>query len=313
MKFSRKNTLSPLRYPGSKKRLSQYIEKIIQLNQIDSPLFVELFAGGASVSLYLLENDLVSSVGLIEKDPLVASFWQIVFSDDPEDISWLIDQISSIEVTVQKWNDFKNTIPDNKRDRALVCLFLNRTSFSGILASSSGPIGGQNQKSEYKIDCRFPRDIIIKRLENAAKLQSKVKFVWNVHWKNGLMRVKRMQKTGSISKEILYYLDPPFFHKADRLYNFYFSDKDHEALRDTVLSLEDDKWILSYDYCEEARTLYKDNELTHIELLYSASRDAGNKAAKEVIISNLNHLPNEIKLWQSVEDRKNGHNNLKAD
>ena len=309
MKSTRKNILSPLRYPGSKKRLSQYIEKVIELNQIDSTLFVELFAGGSSISLYLLENNLVNSIGLVEKDPLVASFWQVVFSKNPNDLNWLIEQVSSIDISVEKWNELKKATPNNKRERAFACLFLNRTSFSGIIAPSSGPIGGQNQESEYKIDCRFPREKIICRLQQAASLRNKVKFVWNLHWKNGLMRIKKMQNSGSLPENILYYLDPPFFHKADRLYSFYFSDKDHEILRDTVLSLQD-HWILSYDYCDDVRRLYENNELTHIELLYSASQNAGSKVAKEVIISNLTSLPtNEIKLWQSTEDRKNGDTN----
>ncbi len=299
------NITSPLRYPGSKKRLANYIEQTMKLNGLATPLFVEPFTGGASVSLYLLQNDLVDSVGLIEKDPLVASFWQIVFSQDDNDINWLLEQIRSIEINLQMWDEFKGSVPETKRERALACLFLNRTSFSGILAPSSGPIGGRSQSSDYKIDCRFPRNKLVKRVKQAAKLRDKVKFVWNLHWKNGLGRINKMQKVGKIKTNILYYFDPPFFKKADRLYTFFFTDEDHEDLRDTILKLGD-HWILSYDYCEEVKALYGDDELTRVELLYSASQNGGSRSVQEVILSNMEKLPLETKLWKSTEERKNG-------
>ncbi len=306
MKNTRSNNIiSPLRYPGSKKRLANYIEQTMMLNELGSPLFVEPFTGGASVSLYLLQNNIVHSVGLIEKDPLVASFWQIVFSHDDNDVNWLLKQIRSIEVSVQKWDEFKGSIPETKRERALACLFLNRTSFSGILAPSSGPIGGRSQSSDYKIDCRFPRDRLVHRIEQAAKLRDKVKFVWNLHWKNGLGRINKMRKVGKIKTNILYYFDPPFFKKADRLYTFFFTDKDHQNLKDTVLELED-HWILSYDYCEEVKALYGDDELTRVELLYSVSQNGGSRSVQEVILSNMARLPHETKLWRSTEEWKNG-------
>jgi hypothetical protein len=44
------------------------------------------------------------------------------------------------------------------RDIAVKCLFLNRTTFSGILHGRAGPMGGRKQQSDYKIDCRFNKD-----------------------------------------------------------------------------------------------------------------------------------------------------------
>ena len=43
--------LSPLRYPGSKRRLAVYIAETLRLNGLQPKLFVEPFAGGASVAL----------------------------------------------------------------------------------------------------------------------------------------------------------------------------------------------------------------------------------------------------------------------
>src|SRR5690348_5041293 len=82
--------LSPLRYPGSKRRLAGYIQKTLQLNNLHPSLFVEPFAGGASVALQLLNNNMVDTIGLIDRDPLVAAFWEAVFFDT----EWLLEQIA---------------------------------------------------------------------------------------------------------------------------------------------------------------------------------------------------------------------------
>jgi len=67
--------LSPLRYPGAKRRLSGYLAEVLRLNGLKPKLFVEPFAGGASVSLELLNKGLVEAIALGERDPLVADFW----------------------------------------------------------------------------------------------------------------------------------------------------------------------------------------------------------------------------------------------
>jgi DNA adenine methylase len=298
--------ISPLRYPGSKRRLAKYIDQVLQDNELQPDLFVEPFAGGASVTLHLLQNDRVKQAGLIEKDPLVAAFWQIVFSKDEADRTWLVDQVKEIEVTLKKWRELKGKVPEALRERALACLYLNRTSFSGILAPSSGPLGGHGQKSPYPIDCRFPREVLIKRIQQAAALRDRVAFVWEADWKAGLKKIDEQQEKGDLPKKAFYYFDPPFFHKAEKLYSFYFANGDHEKLRDTVLGL-DTHWVLSYDYCDKVDELYQGNQQTHVEALYSAAQNGGSRAVKEVIFTNLPKLPADRKLWKATTERKNGH------
>lgn len=298
--------ISPLRYPGSKRRLAKYIGEMLEANALEPELFVECFAGGASVSLQLLNDGRVQQIGLIEKDPLVASFWQVVFSED--DVEWLIAQIREIEITVEKWREFKGSVPDDQRMRALVCLFLNRTSFSGILAPSAGPLGGPAQASTYHIDCRFPRETLVARIEQAHALRDKVAFVWQVDWADGLQRIACEQKEEKLPLDVLFYFDPPFFNKAERLYTFYFANGDHTRLRDTIVSLTQ-HWILSYDYCPQVEELYEDNDATHIEMLYSAAQNNGQYEAKEVLLTNLPILPRNRKLWRTAGKDTNNQGN----
>lgn len=295
LKTRYKTLISPLRYPGSKRRLANYIDEMIHANNLQPDLFVEVFAGGASVSLQLLDNEAVQQVGLIEKDPLVAAFWKVVFSKD--DVNWLIDQIEELEVTLERWQELKNTVPEGERRRALACLYLNRTSFSGILAPSSGPLGGYEQKSDYPIDCRFPKETLIGRIQQANALREKVAFVWQVDWSIGLKRIAQKQKDNKLPLNTLFYFDPPFFNKAEKLYTYYFTNGDHIKLRDAIINL-DQNWVLSYDYCGQVEELYANNAPTHIELLYSAAQNGGQRAAKEVILTNLSVLPANKKLWR---------------
>lgn len=294
---------SPLRYPGSKRRLAKYIDEMIRANNLQPDLFVEVFAGGASLSLQLLDNKTVQQVGLIEKDPLVAAFWKVVFSKSGAE--WLISEIEEIEITLERWQELKNTVPEGQRERALACLYLNRTSFSGILAPSSGPLGGYEQQSDYPIDCRFTKATLIKRIQQANALRNKVAFVWQVDWTEGLRRITRKQEKGKLPQNAFFYFDPPFFNKAEKLYNYYFTNGDHAKLRDAIVTFEQ-HWVLSYDYCDQVEELYTDNPATHIELLYSAAQNGGQRKAKEVILTNLHTLPTNNKLWRTAEASRNG-------
>lgn len=295
--------LSPLRYPGSKRKLVDYIRHVIEANKLRPDLFVEPFAGGASVALQLLSDNVVQRIGLVELDPLVASFWEVAFND----AEWLIEQVETIDVTIAKWHEFKATEAtlETDRERALACLFLNRTNFSGYMARNVGPIGGRSQNSKYKIDCRFPKDTLIKRLKQISAYRERVAFVWNYCWKDGLGHIRCLQETGKLPPNTLYYLDPPFFEQADSLYAFYFKDEDHRILRDTLLQLEA-PWILSYDSVSKVKELYNgDNaKSAHIELLYNGSKLNGGKKAREVIITNLEHLPGDTVIHPKKPRRK---------
>src|SRR5436190_143127 len=82
-------------------------------------VFVEPCCGGASVSLYLLEHKVVSSVILADKDPWVASFWKMLFCRTDE----LLNDIENVEVNVQQWKDFRAKAPQTTREKALYCFF----------------------------------------------------------------------------------------------------------------------------------------------------------------------------------------------
>jgi DNA adenine methylase len=287
--------LSPLRYPGSKRRLAEYIKKAIKVNGLTSLFYIEPFVGGGNIAIQLLHDGLANQAILMDLDPWVASFWATVFFDT----DWLVYKISTVSVTLNVWNKIKESNPKTVREKAWACFFLNRTSFSGILEKKVGPIGGKEQASEYKIDCRFPRKTLIKRIRQIAKYKDRILGVWCTSWENGIARIREEQGKGSLpTNNLFFYFDPPFFEKAESLYRFYFKQKDHEKLRDEIITLTD-KWILSYDSADQVEALYgpvihsKTNGTKRhdVELLYSVSVMQERKKGKEVILSNLENLP----------------------
>ena len=272
--------LSALRYPGSKRRLLPYIRRVLEHNELRPALLVEPFAGGASVALEALHEGLVGSIGLVDRDPLVASFWRTVFFDT----DWLVDRILRISVTLRQWNRLRTAPARTHRQRALACLFLNRTSFSGILANRAGPIGGKKQVSEYTLDCRFPRHTLVRRIRQASSYRSQVRFVWCGTWRRTLTRIRQCQARGSLPDDLCYYFDPPFFEKADRLYRFYFQERDHRSFRDSLHQLSD-PWILSYDVAPLLNVLYDGTPWGRaiVPLIYSMP----SRSAQEAVLSNL--------------------------
>lgn len=266
------------------------------MNGIRPKLLVEPFAGGASVSLELLSRRLVESIAIGERDPLVASFWKIVFRD-PE---WLIHQIETIRITLENWDYFRNCKFRTDRERALACLFLNRTSFSGILARRAGPLGGRRQVSAYTLACRFPVGTLSRRIRQAAAMKNRVVFVNQADWETTLRKATTL---GLNRRDIFYYLDPPFYQKADRLYRYCFDDNEHLKLYDSLTNLKS-PWLLSYDPDPFIYKLYSKNgrEPQHVHLIYSASSSKQLVASREIVVTNLPRLPKETRLWRTNDE-----------
>ncbi|WP_346125517.1 DNA adenine methylase, partial [Micromonospora coerulea] len=276
------SVISPLRYPGAKRQLVPIIEQIIKGNVPPPRLFAEPFCGGASTALRLVGAGIVEHAILADVDDLVYAFWYTAVFDT----SWLINRMMEVEVTVANWEWFRLSDPRGRRDKALKCLFLNRTTFSGILHGRAGPIGGKNQTSatKYKIDCRFNKEALAARLRAIGELGNtgRILNVWNSDWRETLSRLKREYSHRLTVDEILVYFDPPYVEKAEFLYPWAFGDDEHRALASTLGATTDYRWLLSYDDNPLARELYPPGtdgrHVLHARHRYSA---AGLRATAE--------------------------------
>jgi DNA adenine methylase len=280
--------LSPLRYPGGKRRLTPYLAAALKVNDLEPDLLVEPFAGGASVALELLATGKVRRIGLAERDPYLAAFWSTVFFDS----EWLCRRIDDLEVSLATWERMKRGRFASRRSRALACLFLNRTSFNGTLHTRAGPIGGKTQAGPYKIDCRFPRDRLKRRVRACAALSDRVAFVREAD----ALEVIRIARRATNGNSLFFYLDPPFWAKAEHLYRFSFTSSDHESLSIALRNVKE-PYLLSYDSAVEVEGLYARHDclIERVELRYGTQRSAG----EELVISNLKRLPNDNRLWRT--------------
>jgi DNA adenine methylase len=291
---------SPLRYPGGKRRLVPYLAAALEANDLRPDLFVEPFAGGASVALELLATDRVERIALSDADPLIAAFWKTVLTGPDRDFSWLCRQVEQIDLNLKIWDHMKHTRWRADRTRALAGLYLNRTSFNGSLYRSTGPIGGRGQSGKYVVGSRFPRDKLVSRLRACRELCDRVHFVRE----DDAMRVVTYARTEAklLNWEPFFYLDPPFWAKAKWLYSRWFTDLEHEELAEQLRFLRE-PYLLSYDIAEPIAKLYMPHDhvqVVDVELFYAAvARGAGH----EYVITNLKHLPAETRLFRTNAER----------
>ncbi|MDR1266175.1 MAG: DNA adenine methylase [Propionibacteriaceae bacterium] len=296
------DSLSPLRYPGSKRKLIPAIRQIIQANYDKVDLFVEPFCGGSSVSLGLLALGIVEHTLIADYDPLIAAFWKQA-ATDPEA---LIQLMNRQEVTLAQWDRWRNMQPETLHNRAMKCLFLNRTTFSGIIGGTAGPIGGRAQTSDYAIDCRFNKKQLAKRIRNIGKLRDEGKLLMPVEgtWQDTLRIAKdHVVELGATS--VLIYLDPPYVEKAHHLYDRPFNEAGHKLLADSLLGEARD-WILSYDREPLALGLYRDYSDIHQYSVVHHYTVKGQRdepvPGREVLFTNLPTTPAGA-IWLQDDDR----------
>lgn len=266
-----------MRYPGSKATFLKVVLEFIEVHGLKGREIVEPYAGSGIVSLSLVAKNLVSHATLVERDPLLYSFWKAVF----EHTDALLSSIEEINVNMDTWHELrvllKHKIPEDKLipDLALACLFFNRTNFSGVL--HSGPIGGKNQSSDYKLDCRFNKKDIISRIRQISSLRDGV----SVKFGDAL---EFLQKANIQNNEKrFFYVDPPYFKQGRKLYRYYYKVIDHKRLYD-ILSVATFPWLLSYDKHEFIELLYDGFPQVHQSFRYM-SRTPKNE--NELVVTNM--------------------------
>jgi len=267
---SRKNYHSPLRYPGGKTSLLPFFEKIIEDHDLEKITYIEPFAGGAGAALALLLSGKVGRIVINDLDRAIYAFWKSsIFSS-----AKFIKKIKKTPVTVSEWKKQKAIYNDPKAnlfDLGFATFFLNRTNTSGIL--DGGLIGGLKQKSKYKIDARFNKDVLTERIQQIALYKDKI----SIFNKDGLQLIGEYLN----KKNAFIYLDPPYFEKGATLYLNHYKKEDHEALANKLNNSPDAFWLLTYDNKKEIKSLYPDRKIVNFSLNYNAYES---RKGREVMI-----------------------------
>jgi DNA adenine methylase len=264
---------SPLRYPGGKGKVAAYFKQIFKDNLLYDAVYVEPYAGGASVALSLLFNEYASKIIINDLDPSIYAFWHSVLNQPDE----LCALIRKTPVDVKTWEKQK-LVQKTQEKQSLLALgfstfYLNRTNRSGII--SAGIIGGRDQTGFWKIDARYNKKDLINRIQKIAQYQAKIE----LHNLDAVQLIKNLKHT--LPPKTIFYFDPPYYIKGKQLYLNYYDDADHQNISAQINKLKTLKWIVTYDNVKPIRDLYSGFRQLEFILNYSAAK--ANKG-KEIMI-----------------------------
>ncbi len=255
------STYTPLRYPGGKTKLYGFVKRILQSNNMLGHVYCEPFAGGAGLALKLLLKNDVSRIIINDADPAIYAVWNAVLNN-PNELCRFIDDIP---VTVDEWEHQKaiyfNAGNGSEIDLACATLFLNRTNVSGVI--TGGVIGGKKQTGKYKIDARFNKEDIKKKIKTISEQRNRIDLY-------NLDVLDFMNKIFAEREDIFVNFDPPYVNKGGQLYKNAFTNDDHRILRDHIRKFNK-KWIVTYDICELIEGLYSEFRGGKISIYYSAN------------------------------------------
>lgn len=266
---------SPFRYPGGKGFLTHLLRRKIEHSVGRVTGYAEPYCGGAGAATNLLMNGDVQHIYLNDLDPCIYSAWVAMVSETER----FLEKLANVPVTVEEWKRQREVAESHGNgydfDAGFATFFLNRTSRAGIVIGS-GPIGGYQQKGSWKIDARFYRETMIKRIERLGNHRERI-FLSNSRAEDFLDKIGENENTHGI----FVFIDPPYFEIGSRLYLNGMEDNGHKGLASKLKAGLPNEWLMTYDDHPEVRRLYKDFNVTELEVVYSLQRQ---RRVSELII-----------------------------
>ena len=234
-------SLSPLRYPGGKSKIYEKVKTLIESNAMGNRTYVEPFAGGFGIGIGLLCDNIVQSAVLNDFDSHIYHFWHSVLYSTDDLLRKIADTPITIDEREKQKAVYKDSAADDLSD-GFATLFLNRVNFSGVI--KGGPIGGLTQSGAYKLDCRFNKEEIKKKIADIALLKDRIS-LYNCDASDLIINRLEFQNNTAF-----FNIDPPYVIKGSRLYTNYFKESDHRNLEQVITEhLSGIPWIITYDDC----------------------------------------------------------------
>lgn len=266
-------TSSPLRYPGGKSSLVGVLRQIRKLNGLGTRAMAEPFAGGAGASLTLLFGEEAPVIHINDADPAIRDFWWAA-TRRPKELSQLV---SCTRVSMAEWRRqrevYRAGTKIGRLRRGFAAFYLNRCNRSGIIMNG-GPIGGIKQNGTWKINARFNKPELRRRLNKIAEFSDRV----HTTGIDGLDFISSLDAT-----KTFFFIDPPYFDKGKTLYLNALDEPYHVALGARLRKMDTAAWVLTYDDCPEIRRIYEGWANIHpFSLGYAAS---ARRSGKEILVS----------------------------
>ena len=257
------------RYPGGKAKFGKLIVDRLSV-PVESRQYREPFFGGGSIGInFLANNPHVKRAWINDKDAGMACLWTAVIRL-PEQFK---DRVMGFTPSVPAFFQFREELlavagmPDSDErlvDVAFKKIAIHQISYSGLGTKSGGPLGGVEQKSDYKIDCRWSPKYICGKIDKLHSQFSRVEFQGGGCTNLDFAEVIE----GGDGTPALIYLDPPYYVKGNALYQHGFTEEDHRRLAN-CLDKCPHRWLLSYDDCQPVRDLYQWASVESLNVNYS--------------------------------------------
>jgi len=252
---------------GKRKVARKLVKRILKECGNHGPVaYCEPFCASGAVCLALLEKSgTVERVWVNDLDRgSYALWWSMI--NQPDELLRLVHGFEpSREAFFQFQRDFLENREFSLLELALRKLAVHQMSFSGMGVMAGGPL--------REIASRWSPRCIERNLRKAHRLlNGKQVIVTNLDFRAVLAQV---------DEETFVFADPPYMMPGKSLYQFAFSQRDHEELRD-MLARAQFRWLLTYDNCAEVRRMYS-NEL--IRRHYMTSTVCGVSRKSELLIT----------------------------
>lgn len=237
---------SPFRYAGGKTWLVPRARVWLKERAGPNVELVELFAGGAIISLTAVFEGLVKQATLVELDEGVAAVWETIFDGNA---AWLVDRIMSLDLTPESARNVIAQAHKSRAELAFATIVKNRVNRGGILADGASFVKhGENGKG---IQSRWYPATLKRRILEIDSLRHKFAIIHGDAFD--------VCKANFARTDLLFFIDPPYVKAGQRLYRH--SEIDHYSLFEHTAALQGD-FLMTYDDHPEIRELARKFEFT---------------------------------------------------
>lgn len=234
---------SPFRYPGGKTWFVPTFREWVASLPSKPSVLVEPFAGGATISLAAVAENMTEKAVMVELDSEVAAVWKTILDGEGD---WLARQIIEFDLTLENAVAELERKPRNTREIAFQTMLKNRTFHGGILAEGAGFL--KNGEAGKGIRSRWYPQTLAKRIRNIGLIAHRLELI-----QGDAFRVLRKM---AHREDVIFFIDPPYTaggkSAGSRLYTHF--ELDHEKLFTECEHLRG-PFLMTYDNAEEVKAL----------------------------------------------------------
>ena len=289
---------SPLKWAGGKSKLMPKIEQVYNKDFIwnsNRYIYIELFAGGGSSWLYVLQNYKPKRLIINDINPNVINLWRCIQSNPKalcEEIDIIISNYLSFDWDGRKefflklrkeFNVKKDVLTGENTDIRMAAefLFLNKTCFNGLWRT--------NSKGEFNTPFGKPtnlnRDPNIYNKDNILMLSKLIKGV------EFTCRDYKDVIGDDIVGDVLVYMDPPYRGTWTDYSKESFGEQEQIELAHYMKELKDKGFfvIQSNSKCDDGffEEHYKEFEIKTLDGVQRNIRPTAERKVQEILIYNL--------------------------